>query len=145
MADPLSLLRSHVIAGKSIEETNGFIILGQITFPKSAKTNFRIDGWEDKDRSDWEFYTLECLVYFLKKMFLSYSEYVKEAARDGVPAVRRSDRKALTEYLKGTDADIPQSVDKSARLELANIKRDVEDNQDARAAKPDAGQVCASD
>jgi hypothetical protein len=37
-------------------------------------------SWENKDHGQWEYYTLECLLYFLKNVHLSHPAYVKEAA-----------------------------------------------------------------
>ena len=37
-------------------------------------------SWETKDHGLWEYYTLECLLYFLKNISLQHPAYVKEAA-----------------------------------------------------------------
>ena len=59
--------------------------------------------------------------------------------------MRRPDRKELLAFLKGTDSQIPKSIDKSARLEMpTHIKRSAEDKQEVSAAKKarlDVGQV----
>jgi parafibromin len=65
--------------------------------------------------------------------------------REDVPVVRRPDRKELLAYLKGTDSQIPKSIDKSARLEMpSHVKRSAEDKLESTAAKKarmDGGQV----
>ena len=40
MADPLSLLRHHNMAGKTIEEDGKNIMFGEFSWPKAVKTNF---------------------------------------------------------------------------------------------------------
>ena len=80
---------------------------------------------ENKEK---EHYTLGCLLYFLKNEHLSHPKYVQQAAGDKVPVVRRPDRRALLEYLHGQNAQIPKSIDKTARLEMpTHVKRTADD------------------
>jgi len=126
MADPLSLLRHHNMAGKTIEEDGKNIMFGEFSWPKTVKTNFRIVGWDGKDSSEWEYYTLESLLYFLKNTTKTHPQYVRDAASIGIPVVSRPDRRALLAYLRGEkDAAVPNSIDKSARLEMpaTHVKR----------------------
>ena len=37
-------------------------------------------SWETKEHGMWEYYTLDCLLYFLKNINLLHPAYVKEAA-----------------------------------------------------------------
>ncbi len=46
----------------------------------------------------WDYYTLECLLYFLKNIKRSHPDYVKQA-RGEVPIVHRPDRRDLIAYL----------------------------------------------
>ena len=49
----------------------------------------------DSSESDgkWDYYTLECLLYFLKNIKRSHPDYVKQA-RGEVPIVHRPDRRS---------------------------------------------------
>ena len=137
MSDPLSLLRHYSMEQKTIEEKDGNIIFGEFSWPKTVETNFRIQGWEKKDRSQWEYYTLECLLYFLKNIYLTYDAYVKEAVRDQIPAVLRPDSKLLTVYFKGLDLQIPVSIDNSAKMEIPTFIRKSFDGATAKKAALD--------
>ena len=141
MSDPLSLLRHYSMEQKTIEEKDGNIIFGEFSWPKTVETNFRIQGWEKKDRSQWEYYTLECLLYFLKNIYLTYDAYVKEAVRDQIPAVLRPDSKLLTVYFKGLDLQIPVSIDNSAKMEIPTFIRKSFDGATAKKAALDIEQV----
>lgn len=59
--------------------------------------------------------------------------------------MRRPDRKELLAFLKGTDSQVPKSIDKSARLEMpTHVKRSAEDKLEitsAKKARLDVGQV----
>lgn len=139
MADPLSLLRQYTIEGKQIEEREGHIIFGEFSWPKTVHTNFRIYGSENKEDGTWEYYTLGCLLYFLKNVQLLHPAYVRQAAGEDVPVVRRPDRRDLLAYLRGTDQQIPKSIDKSARLEMpTHVKRTAEDKLDGGQASKKA-------
>ncbi len=58
------------------------VTFGQHVFNISSSIllNFFSFSWENKDHGQWEYYTLECLLYFLKNVHLSHPAYVKEAA-----------------------------------------------------------------
>ena len=112
MADSLSLLRQFTIEGKHIEEREDAIIFNEFSWLKTSLTNFVIYSAEKKEK---EFYTLGCLLYFLKNEHLSHGKYVQQALGDKVPVVRRPDRRVLLEYLHGSNAAIPKSIDKTAR------------------------------
>lgn len=126
MADPLSQLRQFYINQdlKKIEEYNGYIIFGDHGWPKNVNTNYLVYSTDD-DRNKKEYYTLECLLYFLKNMELAHHHYVKQAGRDSVPVVHRPDRKNLLAYLKG-EQQTSSGIDKNApipslRLSAAEI------------------------
>eukprot|EP00096_Caligus_rogercresseyi_P006844 TRINITY_DN2377_c0_g1_i2.p1 TRINITY_DN2377_c0_g1~~TRINITY_DN2377_c0_g1_i2.p1 ORF type:complete len:541 (+),score=182.42 TRINITY_DN2377_c0_g1_i2:29-1624(+) len=130
MADPLSLLRQYQIHGKKILERDGHIIFGEFSWPKNVKTNHKIYG------SD-EYYSLECLLYFLKNKDISHPAYVRQAASKDIPVVHRPDRKDLLHYLTKNDAPAPARIDKSARLEMPiHVKRPTEESLESMAKKP---------
>lgn len=83
------------------------------------------------EKKEKEYYTLGCLLYFLKNEHLSHPKYVQQAAGDKVPVVRRPDRRVLLEYLHGSNAQVPKSIDKTARLEMpTHVKRTAEEKID---------------
>jgi len=128
MADPLSQLRLFHINGRDIKEHNGYIIFGDHGWPKTVNTNYQIYSTDD-DKSKKEYYSLECLLYFLKNMDVAHHHYVRQAGRDNIPVVHRPDRKNLLAYLKG-EQQTSSGIDKNApipplRLSAAEIyKRD---------------------
>lgn len=128
MADPLSQLRQFHINGREIKEHNGYIIFGDHGWPKNVNTNYQIYSTDD-DKNKKEYYTLECLLYFLKNMDVAHHHYVRQAGRDNIPVVHRPDRKNILAYLKGEQQTAP-GIDKNApipplRLSAAEIyKRD---------------------
>ena len=77
--------------------------------------------------------------------FLSLKHTFFLLQREEVPVVRRPDRKELLAFLKGTDSQVPKSIDKSARLEMpTHVKRSAEDKLEitsAKKARLDVGQV----
>lgn len=117
MADALSVLRQYYIDGRlhDILEREDKIIFGDFAWPKTAKTNYLIYR-TGKDGKEKEYYTLDCILFLLKNVALVHSTYVKQAATEGVPVVRRPDRKDLLAYLKG---DTSANVDKTAPLEMS--------------------------
>ncbi|KAK9881909.1 hypothetical protein WA026_018103 [Henosepilachna vigintioctopunctata] len=122
MADPLSLLRQYNVNKKEIIERNGQIIFGEFSWPKNVKTNYLMWG-SGKDGTAKEYYSLECLLFILKNTKVTHPVYVRQAAAENIPAVRRPDRKELLAYLNGETANCP-SIDKSAPLELpTQVKR----------------------
>uniref|UniRef100_A0A0K2U9A7 Hyrax [Apis mellifera] n=1 Tax=Lepeophtheirus salmonis TaxID=72036 RepID=A0A0K2U9A7_LEPSM len=87
-------------------------------------------------RSD-EYYSLECLLYFLKNKDISHPAYVRQAASEDIPVVHRPDRKDLLLYLTKSDAPAPARIDKSARLEMPiHVKRPTEEALESLAKKP---------
>lgn len=119
MADPLSQLRQFHINGREIKEHGDFIIFGDHGWPKTVKTNYQIYQTED-DKSKKEYYTLECLLYFLKNVELAHHHYVKQAGRDEKPVVHRPDRKNILAYLNG-EQQIASSIDKNAPIPLLRL------------------------
>ena len=126
MADPLSLLRQYSMQRKQIIERDNNIIFGEFSWPKTVKTNYLIYGM-GKDGVAKEYYTLECLLYLLKNIALQHPVYVRQAASEDVPIVRRPDRKDLLAYLRG-ETQSSTSIDKSAPLEMpTQMKRGADD------------------
>ena len=59
--------------------------------------------WDKQQSKDWEYYTLEALLYFVNNLSESHPGYVQKASFQGVKAVKRPDRKALLNYVKGDE------------------------------------------
>ncbi|CAH1999441.1 unnamed protein product [Acanthoscelides obtectus] len=136
MADPLSLLRQYNVNKKEIIEKDGHIIFGEFSWPKNVKTNYLMYG-SGKEGHPKEYYTLECLLFILKNVSLTHPVYVRQAAAENIPVVRRPDRKELLAYLNGETASCP-AIDKSAPLEIpTQVKRSAEyDGPESLAKKP---------
>jgi parafibromin len=136
MADPLSLLRQYNVNKKEIIERDGQIIFGEFSWPKNVKTNYLMWG-SGKDGTAKEYYTLECLLFILKNVSLTHPVYVRQAAAENIPVVRRPDRKELLAYLNGETASCP-AIDKSAPLEIpTQVKRSADyDGPESIAKKP---------
>lgn len=80
-----------------------------------------------KEGTPKEYYTLECLLFLLKHVQLTHPVYVRQAATENIPVVRRPDRKDLLAYLNGETAT-SAAIDKSAPLEIpTQVKRAAED------------------
>ena len=92
--DPLSLLRQFNMQKRQIIERDNNIIFGDFSWPKVIKTNYAIHG-KGKDGSAREYYSLESLLYLLKNVGLQHHDYVRLAASEGFPAVRRPDRRGV--------------------------------------------------
>jgi len=116
MADPLSLLRQYNVNKKEIIEREGQIIFGEFSWPKNVKTNYLVYG-SGKDGNPRDYYTLDCLLFLLKNVTLQHPVYVRQAAADSIPVVRRPDRKDLLAYLNGETASCA-SIDKAAPIEI---------------------------
>ncbi|CAG2102011.1 unnamed protein product [Medioppia subpectinata] len=140
MADPLSLLRQYNVNKKEIVEKSNLICFGEYCWPKTVKTNYLIYS-SSRDGPNKGYYTLECLLFFLKNIQLQHPAYVKQAASEEIPGisahfdhlikatirwnaaseeipvVQRPDRKDLLSYLCGETATTA-SIDKSAPIEL---------------------------
>lgn len=136
MADPLSFLRQYNVNKKPISEKNNQIIFGEYSWPKTVKTNYLVWG-SGKDGTPKEYYTLECLLFLLKNVQLSHPVYVRQAAAENIPVVRRPDRKELLAYLNG-ETSTSASIDKSAPIEIpSTVKNDREEqNQQEVIKKP---------
>ncbi|KAG8235876.1 hypothetical protein J437_LFUL016449 [Ladona fulva] len=134
MADPLSLLRQYNVNKKEIIERDGQIIFGEFSWPKTVNTNY-VMYRSGKDGNPKEYYTLECLLFLLKNVHLTHPVYVRQAAAENMPVVRRPDRKDLLAYLNG-DTATSVNIDKSAPLEIpTQVKRMAEESLESLAAK----------
>ena len=117
MADVLSLVRQFNVNKKPIDVRDNLVYFDEFVWPKNVKTNYIVWG-TGKDNAPKEYYTLECILYFLQNVDLVHPVYVRQAASSNVPVVRRPDRKDLLAYLKGETAT-SGAIDKSAPLEIA--------------------------
>ncbi|XP_046995367.1 parafibromin [Schistocerca americana] len=135
MADPLSLLRQYNVNKKEIIQRENQIIFGEFSWPKNVNTNYLMWGSGKGDHAK-EYYTLECLLFLLKNVALSHPVYVRKAAAENIPVVRRPDRKDLLAYLNGETAS-SANIDKSAPLEIpTQVKRTADDSAENSAKKP---------
>lgn len=135
MADPLSLLREYNINNKEIITEGDNVIFGEFSWPKTAMTNYLVYGSGKNGRPDF-YYTLECLLYFLRNTNLSHPSYVRKAGAEDVPAVRRPDRRELLAYLNG-ETSTAAAIDNTGPFEAPmKVKRKVEDTSDSTAKKP---------
>lgn len=139
MADVLSLVRQFNVNKKPIDIRDNLVYFDEFVWPKNVKTNYIVYG-TGKDTAPKEYYTLECILYFLQNVELSHPVYVRQAASSTVPVVRRPDRKDLLAYLKGETAT-SASIDKSAPLEIAmqrpmQVKRAAEATSKESVKKP---------
>ncbi|VVC26130.1 Hypothetical protein CINCED_3A001888, partial [Cinara cedri] len=116
MADPLTFLRTYNINKKEIIIKDNHILFGDLSWPKTVNTNFLMYG-SGKDGSPKEYYTLECLLFLLKNVTLTHPVYVRQAAAENIPVVRRPDRRELLAYLNG-ELTASASIDRSAPLEI---------------------------
>lgn len=114
MADPLSQLRQFHINGREIKEHNGYIVFGEHGWPKNVNTNYLIYSTDD-EKSKKEYYTLDCLLYFLRNKDVAHTYYVRQAGCDNKPVVHRPDRKHLLAYLTGESQAAP-GIDKNAPI-----------------------------
>ncbi|XP_014487904.1 PREDICTED: parafibromin, partial [Dinoponera quadriceps] len=88
-----------------------------------------------KEGTPKEYYTLECLLFLLKHVQLTHPVYVRQAAAENIPVVRRPDRKDLLAYLNGETAT-SAAIDKSAPLEIpTQVKRAAEDGLESGSSK----------
>jgi len=121
MADPLSLLRQFNMQRKTIVERDNHIIFGEFSWPKTVKTNYVIWG-SGKDGTAKDYYTLECLLYLLRNITLQHPVYVRQAASEDIPIVRRPDRKDLLGYLKGEVATGKGVLKGGGEMEKLDVK-----------------------
>ncbi|XP_077492132.1 parafibromin-like [Amblyomma americanum] len=135
MADPLSMLRQFSVNKKDITEKNSQIIFDEYSWPKTVKTNYIVWG-SGKDGTPQEYYTLQCLLFLLKNVHLSHAVYVRKAAAENIPVVRRPDRKDILAYLNGETAT-SANIDKSAPIEIpTQVKRTAEKPHNEVVKKP---------
>uniref|UniRef100_A0A2I3HB65 Parafibromin n=1 Tax=Nomascus leucogenys TaxID=61853 RepID=A0A2I3HB65_NOMLE len=100
MADVLSVLRQYNIQKKEIVVKGDEVIFGDLGDWKGRPT-----------------YTLDSILFLLNNVHLSHPVYVRRAATENIPVVRRPDRKDLLGYLNG-EASTSASIDRSAPLEI---------------------------
>ncbi|XP_060042454.1 parafibromin-like [Erinaceus europaeus] len=100
MADVLGILRQFYMEQKEIVVRGDYVTFGEFSWPKSVQTNYVACG-SGKDGEAREYYTLECLLFFLMHAQLPHVVYVRKAASEHIPVVRRPDRKDLLSYLNG--------------------------------------------
>uniref|UniRef100_A0A3Q3XA20 Parafibromin n=1 Tax=Mola mola TaxID=94237 RepID=A0A3Q3XA20_MOLML len=116
MADVLSVLRQYNSHKKEIVAKGDEVIFGEFSWPKNVKTNYIIWG-TGKEGQPKEYYTLDSILFLLNNVHLPHSSYVRRAATENIPVVRRPDRKGLLTYLNG-DSSSSTSIDRSAPIEI---------------------------
>uniref|UniRef100_A0A8D3DZ62 Parafibromin n=1 Tax=Scophthalmus maximus TaxID=52904 RepID=A0A8D3DZ62_SCOMX len=116
MADVLSVLRQYNIQKKEIVAKGDEVIFGEFSWPKNVKTNYIIWG-TGKEGQPKEYYTLDSILFLLNNVHLPHPSYVRRAATENIPVVRRPDRKGLLSYLNG-DSSTSTSIDRSAPIEI---------------------------
>ena len=80
----------------SRSRANVISLLGALHRPNFEIVLVTKPGYENR-----EFYTLECLLYFWKHSRMPVNLYESQAQSEGVPWVKRQDRKAVISYLRG--------------------------------------------
>ncbi|MGH0154859.1 UNVERIFIED_CONTAM: hypothetical protein FKN15_064835 [Acipenser sinensis] len=116
MADVLSVLRQYNIQKKEIVAKGDEVIFGEFSWPKNVKTNYVIWG-TGKEGQPKEYYTLDSILFLLNNVHLPHPSYVRRAATENIPVVRRPDRKDLLAYLNG-ESSTSASIDRSAPIEI---------------------------
>uniref|UniRef100_A0A8C9X8Z1 Parafibromin n=1 Tax=Sander lucioperca TaxID=283035 RepID=A0A8C9X8Z1_SANLU len=92
------------------------VIFGEFSWPKNVKTNYIIWG-TGKEGQPKEYYTLDSILFLLNNVHLPHPSYVRRAATENIPVVRRPDRKGLLSYLNG-ESSTSTSIDRSAPIEI---------------------------
>uniref|UniRef100_A0A674EJZ4 Parafibromin n=1 Tax=Salmo trutta TaxID=8032 RepID=A0A674EJZ4_SALTR len=138
MADVLSVLRLYNIQKKEIVAKGDEVIFGEFSWPKNVKTNYVIWG-TGKEGQPKEYYTLDSILFLLNNVHLPHPSYVRRAATENIPVVRRPDRKGLLSYLNG-ESSTSTSIDRSAPIEIGlqrptQVKR-AADEVSSEAKKP---------
>uniref|UniRef100_A0AAY4ADR0 Parafibromin n=1 Tax=Denticeps clupeoides TaxID=299321 RepID=A0AAY4ADR0_9TELE len=138
MADVLSVLRQYNIQKKEIVAKGDEVIFGEFSWPKNVKTNYVIWG-TGKEGQPKEYYTLDSILFLLNNVHLPHPSYVRRAATENIPVVRRPDRKDLLSYLNG-ESSTSASIDRSAPIEIGlqrptQVKR-AADEVSSEAKKP---------
>ncbi|XP_071947253.1 parafibromin-like [Antedon mediterranea] len=138
MADVLSILRQYNVQKKDIVEDGEQVSFGEFSWPKDVRTNYVIWG-TGKDGVSKEYYTLDAILFLLKNVKDAHPIYVRQAAAENIPVVRRPDRRPLLAYLNG-ETNTSASIDKSAPLEIASqrpvSKRPAEEIEKEGIKKP---------
>ncbi|TWW72807.1 Parafibromin Cell division cycle protein 73 -like protein [Takifugu flavidus] len=116
MADVLSVLRQYNMKKKEIVAKGDEVIFGEFSWPKNVKTNYIIWG-TGKEGQPKEYYTLDSILFLLNNVHLPHPSYVRRAATENIPVVRRPDRKDLLSYLN-SDGATSTSIDRSAPIEI---------------------------
>ncbi|XP_048220066.1 parafibromin-like [Perognathus longimembris pacificus] len=116
MTDVLSILRQYYIQKKEIVVKGNEVIFGEFSCSKNVKTNYVI-GRPRKEDQPREYYTLEAILFLLKKVHLAHPDYVRCAVSENIPVVIRPDRKDLLGYLSG-EVPTSESIERSAPLEI---------------------------
>ncbi|XP_012520587.1 PREDICTED: parafibromin [Propithecus coquereli] len=137
MADVLSVLRQYNIQKKEIVVKGDEVIFGEFSWPKNVKTNYVVWG-TGKEGQPREYYTLDSILFLLNNVHLSHPVYVRRAATENIPVVRRPDRKDLLGYLNGEACESlseAMSVEKIAAIKAkimakkrSTIKTDLDDD-----------------
>ncbi|XP_028666856.1 parafibromin [Erpetoichthys calabaricus] len=138
MADVLSVLRQYNFQKKEVVAKGDEVIFGEFSWPKNVKTNYVIWG-TGKEGQPKEYYTLDSILFLLNNVHLPHPSYVRRAATENIPVVRRPDRKDLLAYLNG-ESSTSASIDRSAPIEIGlqrptQVKR-AGDDISAEAKKP---------
>ncbi|ELW68065.1 Parafibromin [Tupaia chinensis] len=129
MADVLSVLRQYNIQKKEIVVKGDEVIFGEFSWPKNVKTNYVVWG-TGKEGQPREYYTLDSILFLLNNVHLSHPVYVRRAATENIPVVRRPDRKDLLGYLNG------EAFKRAADEVLAEAKKPrIEDEECVRLDK----------
>ncbi|KAL1279790.1 hypothetical protein QQF64_014390, partial [Cirrhinus molitorella] len=136
MADVLSVLRQYNIQKKEIVAKGDEVIFGEFSWPKNVKTNYVIWG-TGKEGQPKEYYTLDSILFLLNNVHLPHPSYVRRAATENIPVVRRPDRKDLLSYLNG-ESSSSTSIDRSAPIEIGLQRTDTRaaDEVSSEAKKP---------
>merc|ERR1712226_1060268 len=94
-------------------ENQNLLVFGDFAWPKATKTNYKMYSTAGSDVV--EYYTLESIYFLLTKVQLPHTQYVREAASNGISVIRRPDRKELLAYLQGNSTQ-PKSIDSNVEL-----------------------------
>merc|ERR1719347_69358 len=98
---PLELLRKYTMSKRKIAERDGLVYFREISFPKSCRTNMKIQKPSEVTGGGKEYYSLGCLLHFLDNIHMDHPEYVRKCISDEQECVRRNDRGAIRDYLFG--------------------------------------------
>uniref|UniRef100_A0A8C2Q3P6 Parafibromin n=1 Tax=Cyprinus carpio TaxID=7962 RepID=A0A8C2Q3P6_CYPCA len=101
--------------------------------------NMQFNYRTGKEGQPKEYYTLDSILFLLNNVHLPHPSYVRRAATENIPVVRRPDRKDLLSYLNG-ESSSSTSIDRSAPIEIGlqrptQVKR-AADEVSSEAKKP---------